>query len=275
MESKTAQALNLKYHPVAILWTDDKPEKAMGFKQGKWGCVMWMLAAAAKGKIAAFDKSTYGCWGGGVGLGFGNQYLNFPGGIECFYPFLSTGNENWEKGRDMAEKLESAAGKDFLDEFRHGEGFMKSPELVKRFIDSMPIMEIPNRYVVFKPLTDLDSTKEQPQVIVFLADPDQLSALVVLANYGRQGNENVIIPFAAGCQQIGIFPYREARSDPPRAVIGLTDLSARKNLKKQLDRNVLSFAVPWKMFQEMEDNIEGSFLRRKTWKVLQESGKDS
>ncbi|MDD3816303.1 MAG: DUF169 domain-containing protein [Desulfocapsaceae bacterium] len=269
MESKIARSLNLKYHPVAILWSEDRPEKAMGFKQGKWGCVMWMLAASAKGRTAAFDEKTYGCWGGGVGLGFGNQYLNFPGGIECFYHFLSTGNENWQKGRDTAEKLASAAGREFLEEFRHGEGFMRSPELVKRFIDSLPIMEVPEKYVVFKPLTDLDSTREQPQVIVFLADPDQLSALVVLANYGREDNENVIAPFAAGCQQIGIFPYQEARSGRPRAVIGLTDLSARKNLKKQLDRNVLSFAVPWRMFKEMEDNVDGSFLQKETWKDLQ------
>jgi uncharacterized protein (DUF169 family) len=269
MESKIARSLNLKYHPVAILWSDDSPEKAMGFKQGKWGCVMWMLAAAAKGRTAAFDEETYGCWGGGVGLGFGNQYLNFPGGIDCFNHFLSTGNENWQKGRDMAEKLGSGAGREFSEEFRHGEGYMKSPELVKRFIDSLPIMEAPERYVVFKPLTDLDPTREQPQVIVFLADPDQLSALVVLANYGREDNQNVIAPFAAGCQQIGIFPYQEARSERPRAVIGLTDLSARKNLKKQLDRNVLSFAVPWRMFEEMEDNVEGSFLQKETWRALQ------
>lgn len=269
MESKIARSLNLKYHPVAVLWSEDRPEKAMGFKEGKWGCVMWMLAAAAKGRTAAFDENTYGCWGGGVGLGFGNQYLNFPGGMECFYHFLSIGNDNWQKGRDMAEKLASAAGKEFLEEFRHGEGFMKSPELVERFIDSLPIMEVPKKYVVFKPLTDLDPTQEQPQVVVFLADPDQLSALVVLANYGREDNQNVIAPFAAGCQQIGIYPYQEARSERPRAVIGLTDLSARKNLKKQLDRNVLSFAVPWRMFEEMEDNVEGSFLQKETWKALQ------
>lgn len=269
MESKIARSLNLKYHPVAVLWSEDRPEKAMGFKESKWGCVMWMLAAAAKGRTAAFDEKTYGCWGGGVGLGFGNQYLNFPGGMECFYHFLSTGNDNWQKGRDMAEKLASAAGKEFLEEFRHGEGFMKSPELVKKFIDSLPIMEVPKKYVVFKPLTHLDPTQEQPQVVVFLADPDQLSALVVLANYGREDNQNVIAPFAAGCQQIGIFPYQEARSERPRAVIGLTDLSARKNLKKQLDRNVLSFAVPWRMFEEMEENVEGSFLQKETWKALQ------
>ena len=115
----------------------------------------------------------------------------------------------------MAEKLGYAAGKDFLEEFRHGEGYMKSPELVRQFVDNMPIMEIPKKYVVFKPLTDVVPGEEEPQVIVFLADPDQLAALVVLANYGREGNENVTIPFAAGCQQVGIFPYREGRSESP------------------------------------------------------------
>jgi len=271
MESKIARALGLKYHPVAVVWSDEKPGKAMVFKEGKFGCVMWMLAAAAKGKTAAFDKNTYGCWGGGVGLGFGNQYLNFPGGMECFYPFLSTGNRCWEKGRAMAQKLESAADRDFIEEFLNGEGYMKSPELVKQFIDNMPIMEIPQKYVVFKPLIDMAADEEEPRVIVLIADPDQLSALVVLAKYGRPGNENVIVPFAAGCQQIGIFAYREARSEFPRAVIGLTDLSARNNLKKLLDRNVFSFAVPWRLFLEMEDNVEGSFLQKKTWASLRET----
>jgi len=168
----------------------------------------------------------------------------------------------------MAEKLSSVVGKDFLEEFLHGEGYMQSPELVKQFVDSMPITEIPNQYVVFKPLTDLEADSAAPQVVVFFVDPDQLSALVVLANYGRQGNENVIAPFAAGCQQIGIFPYREARAEQQRAVIGLTDISARKNTKNLFDRNILSFAIPWRMFLEMESQVEDSFLTKKTWAAL-------
>jgi len=55
MESKIAEALDLKYVPVAILWTDEKLEEAGQFKEGKWECVMWMLARAAKGENS-------GCW---------------------------------------------------------------------------------------------------------------------------------------------------------------------------------------------------------------------
>jgi uncharacterized protein (DUF169 family) len=270
MESKIAVALKLEYPPVAILWADEKPENALGFKKGKWGCVMWMLASAAKGKVAAFDEKTYGCWGGGVGLGFGNQYLNFPGGLECFYRFLSTGNEQSDTGREAAKKIEPFVDKGFFEDFLHGEGFMKSPERVKEFVDGMPIMQVPARYVIFKALENVDPEKEKPGIIIFLADPDQISALVILANYGRKGNENAIVPYAAGCQTIGIYPYREAQSENPRAVIGLTDLSARNNLKKQLGRNLFSFAVPLKMFREMEGNIEGGFLQRSTWRALRE-----
>jgi hypothetical protein len=83
--------------------------------------------------------------------------------------------------------------------------------------------------------------------------------------------ENVIIPQAAGCQQIGIIPWNEAKSENPRAVVGLTDISARKNVRKLLGSEYLSFAMPWKMFLEMESNVGGSFLERPTWQSLQDS----
>ena len=57
----------------------------------------------------------------------------------------------------------------------------------------------------------VDTKKEKPQTIIFFVNPDQLSALTVLTNYGRGDNKNVIIPYAAGCQTIGIYPYREAK----------------------------------------------------------------
>ncbi len=270
MESKIASALKLEYPPVAILWSDEKPADALGFKEGKWGCVMWMLAGAARGKTAAFDEKTYGCWGGGVGLGFGNQYQKFPGGIDCFCRFLSTGNADSEMGCAVAKKIEPFVDKDFLDDFLLGEKFMESPEQVRGFVEGMPIMQIPAKYVIFKPLNRVDKEKEKPEIIIFFADPDQLSALVILSNYGRRGVENTIIPYAAGCQTIGVYPYREAQSGNPRAVVGLTDLSARNNLKKQLSRNLFTFSVPLRMFQEMEEKVEGSFLQRNTWRALRE-----
>lgn len=268
MESRIARAIGLKYNPVAVLLADEKPENALQFKKGKWGCVMFMFANAAKGKTAAFDAETYGCWGGGVGLGFGNKYLEFPGGMECFEYFLSSGNAQWEKGKEVAKFLEGAAGKEFAEDFAKGERFKKTPEGVEQWLEELPITEVGSKYVLFKPLTELDPENEKPETVIFPANPDQLSALVVLANFGREGMENVSIPWVAGCQAIGILPFREAKSGKPRAVVGLTDISARKAVRSLLGSEYLSLAAPWEMFLDMENNVEGSFLERPAWQSL-------
>ena len=267
MKSKVADALNLTHNPVAIIWADQKPEDALHFRKRSWGCVMWMFARAAKGRTVVFDRETYGCVGGGVGLGFGNQYLNFPGGIECFYSFLSKGNEYSELGKKVAQKIEKFAGKAFVKSFLRGERFMKSPERVKKFLELLPIIDIPKQYIVFKPLPDI-SEKDKPVVIAFIANPHQLSALTVLSYYETGSLDDVFIPKGAGCHQIGIFAYREAESKKPRAVVGLTDLFARETIRKQLGEDVMTFTVPFTMFQEMEGNVEGSFLQEETWRVL-------
>ncbi len=271
MESKIARAIGLKHTPVAILPSDTKPAAALQFAQGRFGCVMFLFAQAVKGRTAAFDADTCGCWGGAVGLGFGNAYHDFPGGIDCFCRFLSSGNIHSEQGRAVARAMEDKAGREFLDNFLQGERYAQSPEHVKQWLAALPIRNPQSRYILFKPLSDIDAATEPPATVVMLADADQLSALVILANFGRQGMENVAIPWAAGCQQIGILPFNEAASDKPRAVVGLTDISARKNVRQLLGSEYLTFAMPWNMFLEMEAHVEESFLNRHTWQSLQKT----
>ena len=122
--------------------------------------------------------------------------------------------------------------------------------------------------MVFKPLKEVVLAQEIPEVIVFLGDMDQISALSVLANYGRPGNENVIFPFSAGCQNIGIYPFQETQSEYPRAVLGLNDISARVALKRMLKEDVMTFATPFSLYEEMEKNVPGCFLERGTWEQL-------
>jgi hypothetical protein len=185
-----------------------------------------------------------------------------------FCHFLSIGIQDWAEGKKIAEQIKPFVRKEMYEEFLSGEHYQKSPEQVKNFVKCLPMTDIPAKYVIFKPLSAVDLQKEQTQTIIFFADPDQVSSLVVLANYGRDHNENVIIPYAAGCQTIGIFPYREALSEKPRAVLGLTDLSARLYIRKQLEDNLFTFSVPLKMFKEMEANVEGSFLKCHTWQTI-------
>ena len=155
-----------------------------------------------------------------------------------------------------------------MHHFLHGERFKKNPELVRAFIDALPINYIPTKFVAFVPLGNIEPATKQPESVTFLVTPDQLSALTVLANYDRPGLENVAIPYAAGCQVIGIFSYQEARSVHPRCAVGLTDLSARQCLRAQVGKDVVSFTIPFQRFLEMEANIEGSFLEQEPWVSL-------
>ncbi|MCM0761194.1 MULTISPECIES: DUF169 domain-containing protein [Sporomusa] len=236
MKSELASRLKLRYSPVAVLFTNEKPEKALEFAEQKWGCVAAMLTAATKGRTVVFSRKTFGCLGGGVGLGLGNLYSGFPGGITNF---LSTG---------------SGEG------YPPGEAYKKTPAMAQSFVDHLPITDIPEQYVVFKPLAEVDEDKEKPEVIVFYVNPDQLSAMVVLANYGRS-ESSVKIPFAAGCHSTCLLPWSEAAQEKPNAIVGMIDISARP----VIDADLLSFSMPLSLFKEMESNAHGSFLDKEAW----------
>ncbi len=143
MESRIAKAIETKHPPIALLWADEKPEGAMQFQEGKWGCVMWLAASAAKGRPAACDAATFGCIGGGVGMGFGDRYKSFPGSEEGFCHFLSSGIEGWAEGPAVAEMVKPFLRGEAYDNFIHGERYIKTPELVKRFIAALPITADP------------------------------------------------------------------------------------------------------------------------------------
>jgi hypothetical protein len=273
MESKIAKALQAEVPPVALLFEDAVPDGAFMIPEGKWGCVMWLLASAAKGRPAAASRASFGCVGGGVGLGFGNRYLDWPGGIECFHYFLSTGNEQWEHGRQAMDEVRPQLLSRSYEHFVHGERYLKSPDLVRRFVDALPMTEVPSTYVIFKPLEQV-TAEEQPEVVVFLVDADRLAALTILAGFAREGNENVTMPQAAGCQSIGIFAYRENKAERPRAVVGPTDISARLYLNRQLGRrDLMTFAVPQRLYREMEDNVDESLLAGKRWQEVLDARK--
>ncbi len=238
MDSRLFKELGLRYEPVAVLLSNEKVEGALQSKEGQWSCTIPLMLAAAKGKTAIFERKTTGCKGGKVGLGFG-QFPNYPGGIEYFL----------------------SVGKSGLFE---GEGYKKNPELGADYVECLPITDIPYQYVIFKPLSQIDASTEIPEIVVFYVNVDQLSALTVLANYNRLGNENVMIPFISGCQSIFLIPYAEGQKENPRAVVGLTDITVRP----MVEPGMLSFSVPYKMVLEMEENVAKSFLEKEVWRKV-------
>jgi uncharacterized protein (DUF169 family) len=266
MQSKISSYLKLQTEPVVTLWTDRLPEKKIQFARGKRGCVMSLLAASAKGRVCVVDKETFGCPGGGVGLGYGNQYENFPGGVDCFTRFLSSGNKGYPKGEGVANHMAGKAPEQFIEEYLDGERYVKSPELVEDFIRELGFMDLPE-YTVFKPLSKVEA-RDTPVSVTFFCNPDQLSALVVLCNYHRKGIENAIAPFSAGCQSVGILTYKQFSAENPKAVIGMFDITARKVIKSTLGDNLLTVSLPFSLFQQMEADADESFLTRENWKDL-------
>lgn len=170
MHSKLQAALCLTYPPVAVYKTHQPPEGSLTAPEGSHGCVIALLAAAAKGKTAAFQETTVGCPGGKAGLGFAPLKPGF------MSDFLSTGNDA-----------------------RPGMRYKETPALADDYIHSLPHTP-PPEWLVFQPLDQVAETVN-PLAVVFLVSADQLSGLITLANYDRPTQDNVKVLFGAGCVQ--------------------------------------------------------------------------
>ena len=128
----------------------------------------------------------------------------------CSLSSRRCGVRSWTRGSHLAE----------------GEGYFKTSGIARKFVEALPIREVPPKYVVLKPVAQL-AERKIPSLVMFLANADQLSALLVLSNYHRAIREGAIAPFGAGCHSI-LYGFAEAERDHPRAVIGFTDITVRK-----------------------------------------------
>ncbi|NDO47855.1 DUF169 domain-containing protein [Clostridium sp. MD294] len=234
MTSKIAELLKCSRMPVALIRTNQKPEQALMFKEGNKGCVIALLNVASQGKISALSEETIGCPGGKSGTGFKPFQL---GKIEYF---LSTGGK----------------------ENKEGEYYKESPELARTFINGLPSIES-KKFIVLKPYNLLNEY-EIPHAVIFLVNADELSALVTLANYDKPTQDNVEIKFGAGCAQTFLYSLANQDNGKDICTIGLTDPSARKCI----DKDLLSFSIPYRRFCIMEEKAKSSFLTHDTWKTL-------
>jgi uncharacterized protein (DUF169 family) len=229
------EALGMSEYPLLFRYADDLPKGTLLPREGAWTCLFALLAKTrATGMPAALSASHHGCGGGGYYLGF----LETPReGIEYF---LSCG---------IPGKME-------------GERYVKTPELARARIDSMPALPAPKRYGLFT-RADMPHSEEEPDVVIFFASPDLLAGLHFLASFDRE-DDAVIVPFSSGCGAIVTLPLAEDARPDPKAVMGLFDPSARP----YVDRNLLTFAVPFRLFIRMAGNVPESFLVTRTWETL-------
>jgi uncharacterized protein (DUF169 family) len=201
-------------------------------------CVIGALVGVQKGESLAFDVDSVGCPGGKRYLGFTETDIMLD-----FEYFLSCG---------IPGKIE-------------GERYKKTPEMVKEYMEKYaPAMKAPGKYAIFKRWDRLEA-KDNPEVVIFYARSDVLAGLYTLASFDEVEPNMVIAPFGSGCASIVQYPYLEAKSAKPKAVIGMFDISARPHV----DADRLTFAAPMSKFARMVDNMEESFLITPSWAKVQ------
>ncbi|MDR1040078.1 MAG: DUF169 domain-containing protein [Deltaproteobacteria bacterium] len=272
MISRTAEATRLKYPPLGIYRSGEAAPGARRFARRTeyspaGACSMTLVERAFReGTPCAFSTETVHCTGAIRGFGLAPPSFKAPGGLMGNARLVSSGNGLCEEGRAAVEELRVlGATAERLRLFSEGEGFKKSPELTVATFEALPKLQPNDGFLNLVPLPALS---EPPEAVIFLADSQQISALTILAGYARPGFDHVTTPFCAACSSIAVLPLAERGRDSPKAVIGITDVHARKVMRRLVGRDYLAFSVPWEMYEEMEENVPGSFLERHVWESI-------
>lgn len=197
-------------------------------------CLICNLNKVREGESRAFGKQHINCGGG-------RRYAGFVENVGSDFNYsLSCGSKSIE-----------------------GERYKRDPETVRLMMEGFPHIRKKDHWLVFKRWDKL-TEEDEPEVIVFFAEPHVLSGLFMLANYDFVGNAGVISPFSSGCSSIIFFPYLEKDKEKARSVIGMFDPSARACVKD----NELTFATPYNRLLELMDYMEESFLITNIWEHL-------
>jgi len=156
----------------------------------------------------------------------------------------------------------------FARSLNQREGFKSSEDLMCQWIDNQKPYKIENKYVVIGPLKD--DQYEHLKTVTFYVNPDQLSLLLLGAEYNNSSiNDNpAVATFGSGCGQIAAV-FENFDQHVPKAVIGATDIAMREHLPP----DILALTVNKPMFRQLCELGEESFLYKSFWKRLEKSRK--
>ncbi len=198
-------------------------------------CVIADINRVTAGRSLAFNAASIGCFGGRRYLGFSEEIMpNFEYFLSCGLPGIV-----------------------------EGERYKKSPDLVNETMKYIPTFKAPGKFIVFKRWDKIEEG-DDPEVVIFFAQPDVLAGLFTLANFDEAEPNGVYAPFGAGCATIVHYPYMERKSARPRATLGMFDVSARPCVRA----SHLTFALPMSRFERMVNNMEESFLTTSSWEQV-------
>ena len=182
---------------------------------------------------------------------------------ECVFCFF----KNWTRGETLHITRErygcGGAGhwmwgirvrskKEFLKFLVDEEGLKASRSLMDKWVDSRHLYRADYAHLFLGPLKE--EAWPYLRTVTFFANPDQLSALAIGAQYHSAPDDPppVIAPFGSGCSQF--VPFKNLNI--PQASIGATDIAMRQHLPP----DIFSFTVTKPMFRKLCALGERSFL---------------
>ncbi len=198
-----------------------------------------------------------------------------PGGRRCVFAFY----ENWLHGETLQLTKDNygcgGAGHWLCDvQTRDRDGFVSflvddeglkaSHELMSQWLDKQHGYQQEHPNLLIGPLRE--DQYAYLKTVTFYAKPDQLSALMLGAQYHSAPGDRppVVAPFGSGCSQlVALFEDLTV----PQAVIGATDTAMRQHLPP----DALAFTVTKRMFEQLCALDEKSFLCKPFWRDLRKA----
>ncbi len=186
-----------------------------------------------------------------------------PEGRDCVYSFLKswTGGETLHITRDRYGcggaghwmwGIQLRSRKEFIEFLVDDEGLKASHALMEKWIDASKPYKAEYPHLFLGPF----KAEAWPfaKTVTFLVNPDQLSALMIGAQYHSAPGDSppVIAPFGSGCSQFQ--PFKDLGI--AQASIGATDIAMRQHIPP----DILTLTVTKRMFQQLCDLDERSFL---------------
>jgi hypothetical protein len=151
--------------------------------------------------------------------------------------------------------VETRSREDFITFLAEDEGLKADRDLMARWVDAGHPYRAEHDHLCIGPLRP--GQEAYLKTITFFVNPDQLSILMLAANYHAAPEDPppVMAPFGAGCMEM-LPLFRDL--ELPQAMIGATDLAMRHLLPP----NILAFTCTVPMFERLCTLDERSFLSR-------------
>jgi hypothetical protein len=268
MNSAVVEHLKPEFEPVAVIWSDEIPEDTLEFREGRFGCILYLFAEASRrGRVSGGSRNTIVCSGGRAALGFGAEFVESEDQLDRHAAIFSKGLASARDRAAYRERMESVRPS-WRHLYQFGERRHCNLNMARQWIlDCLPRHDIPHQCVLFKPLCKTDPT-ENIRAVIFPVSPLELAGLVTLLGSVVEGADPIQVPQGPDCCRIGCFVYDQYDAEGARAVLGMLDVDGREVMRKRFHDDTLTLTIPLPLFLRMEGEAEDSVLQIPGWSKL-------